>query len=280
MANPLNKHLKANADYVWLTDEQNAFDELKRLLLSSPVLAFPRYHIEFRSAVDTSSKGIGYMLCHIHPDKTPRNVRYGSKGLTKWQSSYRPTKLELLAMVTAILDCSTYLSRKHFTVEYNHEALKPLFQKQFRGAIYERWLALLQRYDFSIEYKPASQMTVADALSRNPKFPTVLDSSPDEENLFFPYVKEKQTTIKLPNVQSSSTLMGGSQKCSNFVDVKCNVYDADTEENIDLAPYWGKMPDTSTIFPKFRSAIDHPKSPRPVESDSADSDSRACSEHN
>lgn len=105
------------------------------------------------------------MLYQRDPDGTPRVVRFGSKGLTKWQSSYGPTKLELLGMVTAILDCSTYLSGKHFTVICDNQALKPLFQKQLRGAIYmyERWLALLQRYDFSIEYKPAAQM-VPDAL--------------------------------------------------------------------------------------------------------------------
>jgi hypothetical protein len=69
------------------------------------------------------------MLYQIHPDGNPRVVRFGSKGLTKWQSSYRPTKLELLGVVTAILDFSSYLNGKHFTVECDHQALKPLFQQ-------------------------------------------------------------------------------------------------------------------------------------------------------
>lgn len=67
--------------------------------MDSPILAFPRFELEFRLAVDTSSKGIGYMLYQIHPDGNPRVVRFGSKGLTKWQSSYGPTKLELLGLL-------------------------------------------------------------------------------------------------------------------------------------------------------------------------------------
>lgn len=233
VANPLNKLLKSNTRYIWTDEQQSAFQELKHLLLQSPVLAFPRFDIEFKLAVDTSSKGIGYMLYQKHSDGTPRVVRFGSKGLTKWQSSYGPTKLELLGMVTAILDCSTYLSGKHFIVECDHQALKPLFQKQLRGAIYERWLALLQRYDFSIEYKPAAQMVVPDALSRNSKFPTMLDASPDEDDPFSPYVNDPPKSITLPNGQSLKTLLAQDRICCNFVNIE-NVYDADTEDNIDI----------------------------------------------
>lgn len=82
--------------------------------------------------------------------------------------SYGPTKLELLGMVTAVLDCAPYIRGRHCVVECDHQALKPLFQKQLKGAIYERWLVILQQFDIEIKYKPASELCVADALSRNP----------------------------------------------------------------------------------------------------------------
>jgi hypothetical protein len=53
-------------------------------------------------------------------------------------------------------------------LECDHQALCPLFQNKFKGAIYDRWLAVLQQYNFEIRYKPASQMQVADTLSRYP----------------------------------------------------------------------------------------------------------------
>ena len=82
------------------------------------------------------------MLCQKHKTEgnheTVRVVRFGSKSLNKYQQSYGPTKLELLGMVSSILDCASYLRGRKFFVECDHQSLKPLFQKQMKGAIYER----------------------------------------------------------------------------------------------------------------------------------------------
>ena len=78
------------------------------------------------------------MIYQIHPDGVSRVVRFGSKGLSKWQQSYGPTKLELLGLVTSVLDCASYLRGRHFIVECDHQALRPLFQKKLKGQIYER----------------------------------------------------------------------------------------------------------------------------------------------
>ena len=189
IAQPILKLMKKNSKFNWTSEQSSAFTELKRLLKHSSLLSFPRYDLEFRLAVDTSCRGLGYMLYQIHENGTSKVVRFGSKGLSHWQTSYGPTKLELLGMVTAMLDCAPYIRGRHCVVECNHRARKPLFQKQLKGAIYERWLAILQQFDIEIKYKPASEMYVADALSRNPKFPTILEFSPEEEHPHFPYVE-------------------------------------------------------------------------------------------
>ncbi|CAC5388074.1 unnamed protein product [Mytilus coruscus] len=192
---PMTKLLRKNMKFRWSAEQENAFQKLKKLLLNSPVLAFPNYNIPFHLAVDTSSKGIGYVLYQIHTDEHEedmiRVVRFGSKSLSRWQISYGPTKLELLGMVTAILDCSVYLRGRRFIVECDHQALKPLFQKQLKGAIYERWIAILQQYNFDLRYKPARDMQVADALSRIPR-QDISDGfiSPDIEDPYFPYKEE------------------------------------------------------------------------------------------
>jgi Trm5-related predicted tRNA methylase len=61
----------------------------------------------------------------------------------------------------------------------NHQALKPLFQNKLRGAIYDRWLAVLQQFNVDIKYKPAAQMQVPDALSRVENAP-LLDPNAEE----------------------------------------------------------------------------------------------------
>ena len=234
LTGPLHKLLKKGAQYIWSTDCENSFQVLKDSLLSSKALAFPRFDIEFHLAVDTSSRGIGYMLYQIHEDEKPRIVRFGSKGLSKWQYSYGPTKLELLGVVTSILDCASYLRGHHFTVECDHQALKPLFQKQLKGAIYDRWLSILQQFDFDILYKPASQMTVPDSLSRYPHFEDILLSSPEEDDTHFPYTAEKPTSIKL--VSADKQILHTIPQVNHMTTMSHvqdnEVYDADTEDNI------------------------------------------------
>ena len=103
---PLTRLLKKFVRFEWTTEQQKAFDKVKSLLINSPVLAFPDYNLPFHLAVDTSSKGIGYMLyqkSEASTDEQIHVIRFGSKTLSKWQKSYGPTKLELLGMVTAIL---------------------------------------------------------------------------------------------------------------------------------------------------------------------------------
>lgn len=134
VVDPLFYLLKKDVKFHWSQTHVDAFQELKDLLLVSPALAYPRYDLEFRIAVDTSSHGIGYMLYQNHPtndntDGEPRVVRFGSRSLSKWQRSYGPTKLELLGVTTAVLDCAPYVRGTHFVIECDHQALKPLFQK-------------------------------------------------------------------------------------------------------------------------------------------------------
>ena len=71
------------------------FWQIGNSLVNSKTLEFPRFELEFGLAVDTCSKGIGFMLYQIHEDGVARVVRFGSKGLSKLQQSYELTKLEL-----------------------------------------------------------------------------------------------------------------------------------------------------------------------------------------
>jgi hypothetical protein len=231
IANPFYKLMKKDVTFEWNSECQNSFNDLKHALVHSEALAFPRFDLQFRLAVDTSSKGIGYMLYQIHDNGNKRVVRFGSKGLSKWQQSYGPTKLELLGVVTSVLDCASYLRGRHFVIECDHQALRPLFQKQLKGAIYERWLAILQQFDCDIQWKSAAEMVVADSLSRTPTYPEVLSSSPAEDDDFFPFVSDKPTVVRLLSSEKSAEKL-----CINHVDLmkKSDVYDADTEDNIGI----------------------------------------------
>lgn len=242
-ASPLYSLLKKGVSFQWSPSCTNAFQSLKTSLCNSEALAFPRFDLEFRLQVDTSSRGIGYMLYQLHQKDYPRVVRFGSKGLSKWQQSYGPTKLELLGVVTSILDCASYLRGRHFVVECDHQALKPLFMKQLKGAIYERWLAILQQFDFDIIYKPANQVTVPDALSRREPFPDVLFSSPEEDDPYFQYVPEKSNQIRITDSSGQTFQLVNNVQVVRYPEN--DMYDADTEDNIE--PFYRQKTPTNLL---------------------------------
>lgn len=214
---PLSELLKKYTKFNWTEECEIAFSKLKDTFIQSKALSYPRTDLPLNLSVDSSSRGTGYMLYYVLPeDECPgvsseervRVIRFGSKSLKKYQRSYGPTKLELLGMVHAVLDCAPYLRGRHFTIQCDHQCLKPLFQKQFRGAIYERWLTILQNFSFDIVYKPASDMCVPDALSRCPPeaYGNEVDS-PVENDPHFPYVSEPPTHINLPTGQRLEDLL-------------------------------------------------------------------------
>lgn len=225
IAEPLTRLLKKNTNFLWTSKQEMAFKQLKTLLLNSEMLAFPRFDLPFVLAVDSSSTGIGYMLYQHNPDDPNdkvRIIRFGSKSLNTWQKSYGPTKLELLGVVTSIIDCASYLRGSKFIVECDHQALRPLFQNKLRGAIYDRWLAVLQQFNFDIKYKPAAQMQVPDALSRvenAPRLDPNAEDSLNENDPYFPYEQEEVGKISFVN----SVTVNNDEQLDNG-------YTADTEE--------------------------------------------------
>ena len=74
IAKPLNKLTSDSVEFTWDTDCENSFMEIKRLLTSHPVLAFPRIGETFIVQVDASNHAIGGVLSQkaydndeIHP---------------------------------------------------------------------------------------------------------------------------------------------------------------------------------------------------------------------
>ena len=60
IANPLNALTKKNVPFDWTVACAEAFDKLKRALVSAPILAYPNFREPFLLFVDASSTGIGF----------------------------------------------------------------------------------------------------------------------------------------------------------------------------------------------------------------------------
>ena len=90
---------------------QEAFDCLKELLTSAPILAYPKLGSQFILDTDASDVGVGAVLSQVQDDKK-RVITYMSKTMNVHERSYCITRKELLAVITALKHFHNYLYRQ------------------------------------------------------------------------------------------------------------------------------------------------------------------------
>ena len=101
IARPLHNICEKNSKFRWTDECQNAFDELKTVLTSTPILAYPLPDIPFILDTDASDKAVGDVLSQVQ-DSHERVIAYMSKSMNIHEQSYYVTRKELLAVITRL----------------------------------------------------------------------------------------------------------------------------------------------------------------------------------
>ena len=122
IAAPLHDLTKKSRAFVWTEECQHAFDQLKRALTTSPVLALPDDHGEFILDTDASDRQIGAVLSQ-RQDDTERVIYYAGRKLNDNKINYCVTRKELLAIVHFTKLFRQYLLGRKFTIRTDHAAL-------------------------------------------------------------------------------------------------------------------------------------------------------------
>ena len=107
-------------------------------------------------------------------------VAFASRALTKAETRYAQIEKELLAVVFAFSRFHQYVYGTAVTVESDHKPLEAIVKKQQSAAPprLQRMLLQLQKYTFTLVYRPGKEMLLADTLSR-----AYLDDEPASEDL-------------------------------------------------------------------------------------------------
>jgi len=165
LAKPLYTLTENKNKFIWEDKCQDAFDELKRVLSSSPVLSFPREEGEFILDTDASNIGIGAVLSQKQEGKE-KVIAYYSRVLNKPERNYCVTRRELLAIVNSLKFFRHYLLGRKFLIRTDHVSLKWLMSfRELEGQL-ARWLERLQQYDFDVVHRKGLSHKNADGLSR------------------------------------------------------------------------------------------------------------------
>ena len=136
------------------------------MLAETPVL---QYYDVLKPVViqcDASSYGLG--ACCLQDNKP---VVYASRSMSSTErDTYAQIQKEMLAIVFALDRFHTYVYGRHVLIETEHKPLIAISKKSLSSAPkrLQRMLLRLQKYDYTLVYRPGSQLLIADTLSRAP----------------------------------------------------------------------------------------------------------------
>lgn len=150
---------------IWEECHQQAFETLRRVLSSSPVLRSPELQEPFILRTDASSSSVGAVLLQRH-DGVLHPVAYASRKLLARETRYSTIEREALALVWAIQKFHVYLFGKRFVLQTDHQPLAYINSAKHMNSRVLRWSLLLTEYDFVVEYIKGAENIGADYLSR------------------------------------------------------------------------------------------------------------------
>ena len=165
---PLTK-LTGNEMWKWDKEQQDAFNELKRLVCTNPVLMIPLDNAPFRVEVDASDYAIGGILSQKVDDKW-RPVAYMSQALSETERNYEIYDKEMLAIMKGLAEWRQYLMGvKHkFEIWTDHRNLQYFRKPQDLNRRHASWIIDHTDYDFELIHKLGKTHLKPDILSRPP----------------------------------------------------------------------------------------------------------------
>ena len=169
---PLNRLLGKGVKWIWSTEEQNAFEAAKQLLLDSPALVHFDPQRKLYLQCDASSVGLGVVLSH-RIDGTDRPVAFASKTLSIAQKGYSQLEKEGLAIIFGLTRFHQFLYGRKFVIVTDHKPLLGLLGEQkglpvHAAARIVRWAIRLQTYDYELQFRPTTEHSNCDLFSRLP----------------------------------------------------------------------------------------------------------------
>ncbi|CAB0039129.1 unnamed protein product [Trichogramma brassicae] len=165
IADPLNRLLKKNTKYIWGEEQQAAFERIKALIASAPMLSRPSFEHEFVVQTDASDSGLGAVLTQTI-DGEEKVLCFASRTLNKAERNYSVTERECLAVLWAIQKFRPYVEGYRFRVITDHSSLRWLHNLRNPTGKLSRWSLELQQFDYIVEHRKGTNNVVPDALSR------------------------------------------------------------------------------------------------------------------
>jgi hypothetical protein len=150
-------------EFHWSASERAAFEELKRVLFSAPILTLPDFTKPFILEADATEKSIGVVLM-----QEGKSISFMSKTLGPKAAGFSTYDKEALALIGALKKWKHYISEAKLVLRTDQESLKYMGEQKLVQGIQHKLLVKLLGYNYTIEYKKGHENRAVDALSRRP----------------------------------------------------------------------------------------------------------------
>ena len=149
----------------WAEEQQMAYDNLKLLLASRPILHLPDMQKTFVLRTDASNYALGAVLLQSHNGEM-HPIAYASRKLLPRECRYATIEKECLAIVWAVRKFYLYLGHNPFILQTDHQPLIYMNRARFLNDRVMRWAMALQPFHIQIESMKGSMNVGADCMSR------------------------------------------------------------------------------------------------------------------
>ena len=163
--------------FKWTEEAERALNDIKKLLISPPVLKAPTPDGLFRLESDTSREGVGGTLLQKQGDEWVV-IGYHSKRLPKSTKNFGVTELGLLVNIHGFMQL---LCNRYFKVLVDHKAIEYMIKSKTESPTtrLKTLLLKLSEYTIDLKYQKGSEMHTSDTLSRLHNF----TDTPDQKDV-------------------------------------------------------------------------------------------------
>lgn len=168
IAKPLTSLTKKGSVWNWGDSENSAFEHLKEIFATKPVLAQWDPERETILETDCSGYALGGCLSQVDKNGTIRPIAYYSRRLTASEVNYPIHDKEMLSIISCIQEWKAELQSvaKPFTIFTDHKNLNYFQTKRLLNERQVRYSDLLQQFNFVLKWRPGVACQRPDALSR------------------------------------------------------------------------------------------------------------------
>jgi len=170
LACPLNDLTRKNFAFAWGTNEQVAFDTLREVFTSAPILALWDPDRPTWIEVDASGYAMGGALMQRQEDGLWHPIAFRSLSMQPAERNYEIYDREMLGIIEALKEWRSFLEGLPSTFEIvtDHSNLMFWRTAQDLSQRQAHWALWLSCFHFTMVHKPGKANVQADALSRMP----------------------------------------------------------------------------------------------------------------